>query len=266
MKIYNNFDLTNYNSFRLSSIAKIIYFPESITNLIQILKQNLEIPILADGTNVLLHSEIEELICLKFMKEMIYPRNKIVITTANYPLQKLINYTIQNNLSGLESLWGIPGRVGSAIYMNSGSVSSYISDYLQKVLILTKNGKIETINKKNIKFSRRHSIFQNTKDIILEATFKFEKQQIDNEKLLKAKKWRKSFPKEPNVGGVFKNWYALKPYEKELRELKLNNISFANHINILINTGDATFVDVMDAIDKIRKVVKEPLELEAQII
>ena len=185
MKTHNNFDLTNYNSFRLSSIAKTIYFPESITELFKILKQNPKILILADGTNVLLKPEIEELICLKFMKSMIYPRSNIVITTANYPLQKLINYTIQNNLSGLESLWGIPGRVGSAIYMNSGSGGECISDYLQKVLILTKKGEIEIINKNDIKFGRRYSQFQDTKDIVLEVMFKFKKQPIDNNKLFK---------------------------------------------------------------------------------
>ena len=40
MRSYNNFDLTNYNSYRLNSICKNAYFPENEEEFINLYFQN----------------------------------------------------------------------------------------------------------------------------------------------------------------------------------------------------------------------------------
>ena len=41
LKPYNNFNLRNFNTFRIDSVAKDVYFPNSIESFIELLKMNL---------------------------------------------------------------------------------------------------------------------------------------------------------------------------------------------------------------------------------
>mgnify|MGYP000442141757 CR=1 FL=1 len=63
MRYYKNFELTEFNSFRLNSIAKEIWFPQSIDDLKYILKdlKDKNFFILAGGTNVILKPEIDRI-------------------------------------------------------------------------------------------------------------------------------------------------------------------------------------------------------------
>ena len=266
MKIYHNFDLTNYNSFRLSSIAKVAYFPESICDLRYILSCNQKYPILADGTNVLLSPQIDKIICLLLMPIVFNKQTNRLSVTANVKLQSLVSYSISKSLSGFEELWGIPGSIGGAVMGNAGSGKSEISDNLYCVKTINHYGQIKTYFKQQLNFRRRYCLLSKLNEIIIQVWFDIPKGQTDKIKLNKAKKWRKSLSTQPSAGGIFKQWHALKPFENKLRALKLNNVSFTNHINILVNNGNATYFDVIDAIEKIQNIVGTTLILEVKIL
>ena len=100
--------------------------------------------------------------------------------------------------------------------------------------------------------------------IILFACFRFSNKKIDEDLLNKTKLYRRKFIKKPSAGGIAKNWYVLKKHKQELKQLSFNNLQLSDSINILYNTGNATFEDVIDAIDKIKSVVSE-LDLEIKI-
>ena len=40
MQVYNNFDLTDYNSYRLKSKCKTAYFPENKNDVVELYKSN----------------------------------------------------------------------------------------------------------------------------------------------------------------------------------------------------------------------------------
>lgn len=266
MKYYKNFDLIKYNSFHLKSIAQEIWFPTNIVELSSILKYR-PFNILSCGTNVLLAPKIKKIICLRKMpQKIIYYGCGNFVVDANASASKFIKETIKYNYSGTEGLLGIPGTIGAAIIGNSGNGKYAFSDYLVAVRTMSPNGKIKTYFKKNLRLDRRYTILQDKNEIILYAVFKFNKKIPKKEEITKTLLYRKQFPKGYCAGGFFKNWYSLKPYEKEIREIKSPNLYISKQLNVIINKGNATFSEVILFINKIKQIVKEPLELEVKII
>ena len=266
MKIFSNFDLTYFNTFQLKSIAKTVYFPETEEELKEIFCK-INAPVLASGSNVLLRPEISELICLQKLPHKITEKINCFYTDANTHLGSFIQKTMRNGYTGFESLFGIPGTIGGAIYGNAGSGGCTISDYLCYVWTIDKKGQDHCYFKNKCNFKRRNSIFQDQNEIITKACFRLPKGKPNTEVLNKTLKWRRSFPASPNAGGIFKNWYVLKPYEKILKTLDWDNVKvWDKHINIILNKGNASYDDVINLIWRITEIVKEPLELEVKIL
>lgn len=269
MKYYQSFSLKNYNSFKLNSIANEIYFPETITELQALIKElkGVDFNILSDGTNVILNKTINRIICLRKMEKYFIPlNNNKILVSASYSTNNFVNKIIKMNFIGVEGLLGIPGRLGGGIIMNAGSGKYAISDYLLRITTININGNFCFYTKKDLQFGRRYSILQDKKEIIVEALFDF-KQGIPNKKEIeKAIKHRKTLPKYPSAGGIFKNWHALKPYSNELIGLRVGDAEISSSVNIIVNKNNATFDDIMTLIKKVKNTVKNPLELEIKII
>lgn len=269
MQYYKNFNLQFYNSFRLNSVAKKNWFPESTEQLQNLLKElkGKEFFVLAGGTNVILKPIISRVICLKSMPKYLRLGIKTgVIVSANYLTASLVLNGIESYIVGLEGLYGLPGTIGGAIIGNAGSGNYAISDYLLSVTTIDYNGILHTYSKESLQFGRRYSILQEKKEIIIEALFGFEDGIPNKEEIAKAVGHRKSLPKYPSAGGIFKNWHALKPYSDKLIGLRIGDAEVSDKINIIINKRNATFYDIMELIKKIKNIVKKPLKLEVKII
>ena len=117
-----------------------------------------------------------------------------------------------------------------------------------------------------MQFGRRYSILQDKKEILISALFTFNKQKPNPEIIKQVKEYRKNFPKGYSAGGIFINHYALRPYENKIREIKSDNLVVSKYLNIIVNKGNATAKEILNFIDKIRKIVKESLELEIKIL
>ena len=265
-----NFSLKYFNSFGIASIAKEIWFPKTLNELIEIVRKlkKYEFKILAGGTNVILAKKIDKIICLKHMEQILIPlgNQDSFLVNANYSFNKFINEIIKKRLSGVEGLIGIPGTIGGAIVMNSGSGSYCISDYLKGITTIDSNGKKHRYSKKDLQFGRRYSILQDKNEILITALFTFKK-QIPNEEIIKQTiEYRKQFPRGYSAGGIFINHYALIPYETELHKLKTKNLKISKYLNVLISNGKATSEEILDFIERIKFIVKEPLKLEVKIL
>ena len=97
------------------------------------------------------------------------------------PLQELVDYSINQGLSGLQKLSGIPGTVGGAVYGNAGAYGQTISDYITQVSVLNINNlTIQQFNNSDCQFAYRDSIFKRNKFIILEISFELEAGDKEN--------------------------------------------------------------------------------------
>lgn len=267
MLYYRQFQLKSYNSFNLSSIAKNIWFPEDYKELQELVIKirNSKYEILGRGTNVLLNKEIERVVCLSKLPQKIKISSEFIWVTGNFSLTRFVNECAKQNIGGYEGLYGIPGAVGGAIRMNAGSGKYTISDNLINVVVISSDGEIKIYSKKELKFSRRYSLINETKEIIIGALFK-RNLKLNVEEIKKAKEHRMKFPPYPSAGGIFKNWHSLKPHTKKLVYLNHNGAEVYTMPNIIINKNDATIEDIFMLISKIKTIVKTPLELEVQLI
>ncbi len=265
---HRNFQLKKYNSFGLDSIAKKAWFPTTIGELQDTLKElkGEKFEVLGGGTNVLLSPKIDRVICLERLPMGLQFFSTVTMVSANIFTSYFIKKAIEHKFKGIEGLIGIPGTVGGGIIMNSGSGKYCISDYLLAITTVDYDGDLHIYPAKLLNFKRRYSILQDKKQILTHACFDFERGEIDQNKIKQVKDYRKDFPKGYSVGGIFKNWHALNPYEKEIRAIKSPNLVISKYLNIIINNGKATFQETIDFINQIRKIVKEPLELEVKIL
>ncbi|GIS47869.1 MAG: hypothetical protein Ct9H90mP20_5390 [Candidatus Neomarinimicrobiota bacterium] len=61
-------------------------------------------------------------------------------------LGKMVKECIKRNLSGVESLVGVPGTLGGALIMNAGAFGGEISNYLKSVTAITIAGSKKKIH------------------------------------------------------------------------------------------------------------------------
>lgn len=190
-------------------------------------------------------------------------------------ISRLIGFTIEDGLSGLEFLAGIPGSVGGSIKGNAGSHGRCVADVLKEVTVMDKYGNTDTIKREKIRFKYRESDIGEDV-IILEAVFGLEygnKNAIQElvRKYLSERK--RKIPKEPSAGCIFRN-----PHNKSAGEI-IEKSGFkgfsmgkamvsSEHANIIINLEGASFRDVYSLIKHIQDEVfrKTGIRMEREVV
>ena len=67
---------------------------------------------------------------------------------------------LENELTGLEFAYGIPGSVGGAIFMNAGAYGGEMKDVVVSCRYITEKGDIKEIPLEKMELSYRHSFFR----------------------------------------------------------------------------------------------------------
>ena len=181
------------------------------------------------------------------------------------------------SLKGLEFFSGIPGTVGGAIRMNAGAYGHETSDILEKILTVTKRGKIKEYNKEELKMSYRKNSL-NKDEIILQALFtckKGKKKHIQDELITERKKTKTQPITLKTSGSTFKNPANLKAWklikQSGCSKLKKGGVEVSSlHTNFLVNQGIASAGDVEELgrmiINKVKKKFGVTLHWEIKII
>src|SRR5581483_7365080 len=88
---------------------------------------------------------------------------------AGASLQDLVDFSIAHGLKGLETLSGIPGSVGAAVYGNAGAYGHSISERVVGVTFYDGHA-IRRFGNAECEFHYRESIFKRQKDWIVFST------------------------------------------------------------------------------------------------
>jgi len=284
MKRENNFDLTNYNSYRLKAKCRTAFFPETEEEIIALYRKRKDYILLGGGYNVILSQQYYDRDFIIFNGNFQnYNINLLGLLEAESgcSMISLSNIALESSLSGLEIFCDIPGSLGGAVVMNAGASGEEIKDILVKIRYLDlENMTIDELSRADLQFGYRNSLFQRKSNmIVLKAWLQLkgaDKSAI-NEKMesVKAARWAKQ-PKEwPNAGSVFKRpvGHFVGPMIEELG-LKGFSIGGAKisekHGGFIINYNNASGSDIL----KIISVVKEKvftrygvdLEVEQRIV
>lgn len=281
-KIIEDESLSKYTTFKIGGPAKILIEAVSDEEILKIVKLFDEMKenylIIGNGSNLLISDEIFErpVIVLDKNFAKIMPIDEVTLyAEAGASLKSLANKALDLELGGLEAISGIPGTVGGAVYMNAGAYGSEIKDVVTKVRCI-KDEKIVELDASEVNFAHRRSIFQEKGYVILGAYFKLEKkarEEIEAEQKDYTQRRVDKQPLEyPSAGSVFKRpegHYASKLIEDAgLKGLSVGGAMVSKkHSGFIINTGGASFEDVVTLIEKVKAIVKEKfaVDLEEEI-
>ena len=278
-----NASLETYNTYGIKTQTKYLVKPydlESLKELLLYLDDN-KIPyyILGKGSNVILpdNSFSGFIISLENLNDISINDNEVT-ASSGVLLGLLIKKAINNNLEGLEYLYGIPGTLGGALFGNAGAYNHTIYDYLESINVL-RNNELITLKKEDIKIAYRYTEFKDNNDIIISATFKLNKNyNVDIQDIIKeiSDKRKNNLPLEfKNAGSVFKNPendYAGRLIESVgLKGFRVNDAQISlKHANFIVNLGNMKGSDIRELINIVKEKVyneyKIKLELEQIII
>ena len=277
--LLENEPMSKHTTYGIGGPAMAYVTPKDRFDLSNILKFSTknEIPVyfVGTGSNLLVADNGIEGIVLTPAKSLkqLEIKNNWVVAESGVMLGKLVKECIKHNLTGLESLIGVPGTLGGALVMNAGAFGGEISNFLHSVDIMTMSGEINTFSNSDIDFSYRFSSFKKDEFILL-ARFKLQTEvpEIINHKKLKASSGRKT--NQPlryrSAGSVFKNHkdYAA-GYLIDNAGLKGTKIGDAeistHHANFFINHGNASASDISALIRIAREAVFKKFDIELEL-
>lgn len=274
----HNVDLSNFTTMQVGGTARYFSEPSTEEELHEVLEfaktENLPYFILGKGSNVIFPDEgfpgvVITLIHYEQDKIVFDPDKPVVTASAGIHLYRFVVACRERGLGGAEFLCNVPGTVGGGLIMNAGfsrfpGQTNEISDLVEEVTFLNKDGRKEAWGKDKLQFSYRHSNLEGK--IILSGTFRlWRRKPEDIQKEIRANfdyRNSKQDLKHPSSGSIFKNPGAPHPSAGKLIDqlgLKGTRVGDAQvsdkHGNYIINVGNAKSSDVWALIEQIQKKV-----------
>ena len=280
-RILLNEPMKNHTTFRIggnSDCFIIISEIQELKDVISIGKEyNIPITVIGNGSNILVKDGGIRGITLKINLKNITKQNEedgITYTCGSgLTLTEVANIALEDEMTGLEFAYGIPGSIGGAIYMNAGAYGGEMKDVIVETSYLDKEGNLHTINNIEHEFTYRDSIFHRIESIIIECKIKLKrgnKNEIKQKMQENMQSRKDKQPLElPNAGSTFKrgeNFIAAKLIDEcGLKGCKIGDAEVSTkHAGFIVNNGNATAKDVQELIEYIIKTVKEKTGFEIQ--
>jgi UDP-N-acetylmuramate dehydrogenase len=252
--------------------------------------------VIGGGTNLIVSDGGFRGLVLRYRGEALLAADGRVVAQAGAVLQDLVDFTIGHGLKGLETLAGIPGSVGAAVYGNAGAYGHSISERVVKVQFYD-GVCVRVFSREECEFHYRESIFKRRKEWIVFST-QLLMERAEAAALRKAADdilsvRNEKFPVTMKcAGSIFKNLLmaelpgpvAAEVPEKVVREGKIpaawfleqvgakgmtrGDIHVADyHANLIYNAGDGTAADLCALIQELKTRVRDRfgMDLEEEV-
>ena len=285
--IQEHASLKSLNTYRIPGQAKYLISPNSINDLISILKylkeHKIKYFVLGGGSNIILNDReydgavirLNKLDGIEFHADL-----EMAYAEAGAPFAKVAKQSVNESLSGLEFAAGIPGTIGGAIYGNAGAYNCCILDYVTSVTVLDENLEVKTIEHEDISYGYRTSMFKETKKYIILGAKLFLKKgdketSLDTIEQRRIRRMETQPIEFPSAGSVFRNPegdYAGRLIEScNLKGYSIGGAEVSEkHANFVINKDKATGKDVHDLVlyihDNVLAKTNVDLEMEQEFI
>ncbi|MBI5619582.1 UDP-N-acetylmuramate dehydrogenase [Candidatus Gottesmanbacteria bacterium] len=300
--------LARYTTFKIGGSADLFYEAKTVEELVAavIASRKLGIPVwvLGGGSNILIGDKGVRGFVVKNSTSRIFLRgmrgtlkdgkargNVYVEADSGVIMNKLVRFTVEEGLGGLEMHLGLPGTVGGAIYMNSKWThpEGYVGDVVYQAEILTPKNERRVIPKTYFQFGYDVSSIQKTGDCVLRAVFSL--RQGEKDTLWEAANAAIAYRKQTQPQGVFSPGCTFRNITKAqalaaatpggttsagflIDHTGLKGITVGRaqispiHANFIINRGGARASDVLQLISRAKEQVKRQFGviLEEEII
>lgn len=279
-----NEPLSNYTYTETGGPADVLIFPrekeEAVSLVSWIHGQGWPLTVLGNASNLIVKDGgIRGVVLILTKMDKVRVEKDIIFAEGGSAIIDVSRRAHAESLSGLEFACGIPGSTGGAIYMNAGAYEGEVRNVVTSIEVMTRAGEVKVLQNDDLDFSYRHSILQETGDIVLEVTFQLEqedqtaiKERMDELTYLRTSKQPLEYP---SCGSVFKRptgYFTGKlVQEAGLQGLKWGGAQISmKHAGFIVNIDQATATDYIELIHHIQKVILEKdgvvLETEVHII
>ena len=128
-----------------------------------------EVVVIGGGTNLIVSDAGFRGVVLRYRGDQLLAANGRVHAYAGAVLQDLVDFAIARGLVGLETLSGIPGSVGAAVYGNAGAYGHSLAERVVKVRFYDGEA-VRVFDNEECEFQYRESIFKRHKEWIIFST------------------------------------------------------------------------------------------------
>ena len=238
--------------------------------------------VLGNGSNLIVSDEgIGIVVCLSELKKIYTISKNGLYVEAGCTLSGLLSWCVRNGYSGIESLAGIPGSLGGALFMNAGANGVSIGDFVESLCVTTGEGS-QWININRDFFSYRKSRIP-LGGLVSAARFRLasssgKSNTMGNGLFMRSvqpsyilKNIKKTMKKRvasqplgrPSAGCVFRNpspsipaWSLIASCGLQGMRVRDAQVS-EKHANFIVNLGKASSHDILALIGLVKKRVWE---------
>ncbi|MDD4915562.1 MAG: UDP-N-acetylmuramate dehydrogenase [Methylococcales bacterium] len=276
--LLENEPLAKYTSWRVGGPAKWMYIPEDKGDLVDFiagLPAGEQLFWIGLGSNLLIRDggiSGTVINTRNRLKDMRLIDSGRVYVEAGVPCAHVARFCSDLELTGAEFLAGIPGTMGGALKMNAGAFGGETWAIVDQVEMVNARGVVTRRGRQAFEVSYR-AVKGADDEWFLSAELKLSKgdseasmQQI---KALLEKRNATQPTNKPTCGSVFKNPpgdYAARLIEAcGLKGYRIGGaVVSEKHANFIVNTGNATAIDIEMLIDRIQAQVEAQFGVKLQ--
>jgi UDP-N-acetylmuramate dehydrogenase len=173
LTVFTDTPLSRYTRFGIGGPADLYAETDSAEAFIAALtvarESGMETVVIGGGTNLIVSDAGFRGIVLRYRGDRLLASNGRVHAEAGAVLQDLVDFAIARGLVGLETLAGIPGSVGAAVYGNAGAYGHSLAERVAKVRFYDGHT-VRVFDNEECQFQYRESIFKRHKEWIIFST------------------------------------------------------------------------------------------------
>ena len=253
----------------------------------------LDTVVIGGGTNLIVSDDGYRGLVLKLTANNISIERNRVRADAGVILQNLVDTAIEHGLQGLETMTGIPGFVGAAVYGNAGAYGHSISERVTSVEFYD-GSQIRRFDNAGCRFHYRESIFKQHKEwIILHTDLELTpadavtlRASADRINMIRNAKYP---PTMKCAGSIFKNflladlpsdvaaqvpktsviegkvpsaWFLEQVGAKGMREGGIQVADY--HANLIYNAGGGTARELGKVVGELKRRVRDRFGIDVQ--
>lgn len=278
--IQKNVSLSKFTFTKTGGPAEFLAFPKSLDQLKELVElahqHHIPLTVIGNASNLIIRDGgIDGLVIILTKMDEIkaYPKDNLIVAQAGAKIIDTSQAAYEVGLSGLEFAAGIPGSIGGAVFMNAGAYGGETEAVIKSVEVITRDGQFKTYSHDEMKFGYRHSLVQDTGDIVVQATFSLvsgDKFAIkDKMEYFNGLRRAKQPLEYPSCGSVFKrpkgHFVGPMIIKAGLQGKQIGGAQDSmKHAGFIVNVGGATATDYLDLIHLIQRKIKEEFDVDLQ--